>query len=54
MELVTDPDLERPVDIPVLLGDNARIRADTGWEPQIPLEQTLLDILDYWRAQTRS
>lgn len=46
MELVTDPDLERPVDIPVLLGDDSRIRADTGWTPEIPLEVTLRDLLD--------
>ncbi|HPU38891.1 MAG TPA: GDP-mannose 4,6-dehydratase [Microthrixaceae bacterium] len=54
MELVTDPDLERPVDIPVLLGDNARIRADTGWEPQIPLATTLRDLLDDQRRRVRS
>ncbi len=46
MELVIDPELERPVDIPVLLGDATRIRTDTGWEPQIPLEVTLRDLLD--------
>ncbi|MBS1836845.1 MAG: GDP-mannose 4,6-dehydratase [Actinobacteria bacterium] len=46
MELVTDPSLERPVDIPVLLGDNSRLRADTGWVPEIPLEVTLRDLLD--------
>lgn len=54
MELVTDPDLERPVDIPVLLGDNARIHADTGWEPQIPLATTLRDLLDDQRRRVRS
>jgi GDP-4-dehydro-6-deoxy-D-mannose reductase len=53
MELVTDPDLERPVDIPVLLGDNSRIRADTGWEPEIPLEVTLRDLLDDQRRRIR-
>lgn len=46
MRLEPDPDLQRPVDIPVLLGDASRIRRDTGWEPQIPLEQTLRDLLD--------
>ena len=46
MELVIDPELERPVDIPVLLGDSSRIRTDTGWEPRIPLEVTLRDLLD--------
>lgn len=51
MSLVADPALQRPVDIPVLLGDNSRIRAHTGWEPQIPLEQTLADLLDDQRRQ---
>lgn len=46
MELVADPDLQRPVDIPVLLGDSSRIRADTGWEPQIPLSTTIADLLE--------
>lgn len=46
MRLEPDPELQRPVDIPVLLGDNSRIRADTGWAPEIPLERTLRDLLD--------
>jgi len=46
MELVTDPDLERPVDIPVLCGDPSLLQADTGWTPQIPLATTLRDLLE--------
>lgn len=45
LDLVVDPDLFRPVDVPVLLGDPAKIRAATGWEPSIPLDQTLADVL---------
>jgi GDP-4-dehydro-6-deoxy-D-mannose reductase len=51
MHLVTDPDLQRPVDIPVLVGDNAALRAATGWEPTIPLERTLRDVLEDWRVR---
>jgi GDP-4-dehydro-6-deoxy-D-mannose reductase len=51
MELVPDPDLQRPVDIPVLRGDSTRLRRDTGWEPTIPLEVTLRDLLDDQRAR---
>ena len=40
---------QRPSDIPLLLGDNTRLRRETGWEPEIPIEQTLADSLDYWR-----
>jgi GDP-4-dehydro-6-deoxy-D-mannose reductase len=35
----------RPADIPRLSGDSAKLRAATGWEPRIPLEQTLADTL---------
>ncbi len=45
------PEKLRKVDIPCLVGDNSKIRTDIGWEPSIPLEQTLMDLLDYWRFQ---
>src|SRR5437764_5692345 len=51
MKLQPDPSLERPVDVPVLIGDHARLRDATGWEPTIPLEQTLTDLLDDMRAR---
>jgi len=44
-----DKDRMRPSDVPVLLGSAARFKADTGWEPIIPFEQTLTDLLEYWR-----
>jgi len=43
-----DPSLSRPVDVPVVRGDFAKLRAATGWEPQIGLDRTLLDVLEYW------
>jgi GDP-4-dehydro-6-deoxy-D-mannose reductase len=46
-----DPARFRPNDLPVLVGDPSRIRDELGWTPQIPLEQTLDDLLDYWRAR---
>jgi GDP-4-dehydro-6-deoxy-D-mannose reductase len=39
----------RPSDNPVSLGSHARLTADTGWTPVIPIEQPLADLLDYWR-----
>lgn len=51
MELVADPDLQRGVDIPVLLGDSSHLTADTGWIPEIPLSTTLADLLDDMRAR---
>ena len=46
-----DPEKLRKVDIPYLVGDNRKIIADTGWEPQISLQTTLADLLDYWRTR---
>lgn len=51
LELVTDPDLVRPVDLPVLRGDASRLAADTGWKPERTLDETLADVLDYWRTR---
>lgn len=44
-----DPTRLRPLDEPVIVGDNAKLR-ELGWEPEIPLERTLSEILDYWRG----
>ena len=46
-----DPDRMRPSDVEILLGDSSKFRADTGWEPEIPFDQTLRDIVDYWRER---
>ena len=40
----------RPHDVPQLLGDPTRVRDELGWRPAIPLEQTLDDVLGYWRG----
>lgn len=44
-----DPTRLRPSDTPNQLGDYSKLKAATGWEPVIPFEQTLKDILDYER-----
>ena len=49
IEVRTDPARLRPNDMPVVLGDPSRLERDTGWKPRIPIEQTLRDLLDYWR-----
>jgi GDP-4-dehydro-6-deoxy-D-mannose reductase len=46
-----DPEKLRKVDIPYLVGDNRKIKAETRWEPQVPLETTLAELLDYWRVR---
>ncbi len=50
----TDPERYRPVDVPVAFGSAEKFRQQTGWEPQIPFEQTLRDVLEYWREQVQT
>ncbi|WP_118951339.1 GDP-mannose 4,6-dehydratase [Taibaiella helva] len=45
-----DPTLIRSTDEPVIYGDSGRIISATGWQQRIPLEQTLTDMIAYWRA----
>ncbi len=49
VEIQQDPERMRPSDVEILIGDSSKFRADTGWEPEIPFEQTLRDVVDYWR-----
>jgi GDP-4-dehydro-6-deoxy-D-mannose reductase len=49
IEVRQDPSRMRPSDVEVLLADNTKFRTLTGWEPEIPLEKTLEDLLNYWR-----
>jgi nucleoside-diphosphate-sugar epimerase len=37
--------------VPEVRGDASRLREATGWSPSIPLEQTVADALDAWRAR---
>jgi len=48
-----DPERLRPSDIPIAVGNAALLKSTTGWQPQIPLETTLTQLLDYWREQVR-
>jgi GDP-4-dehydro-6-deoxy-D-mannose reductase len=47
-----DPTRYRPNDTPILLGNPARLRDELGWTAEIPIEQTLDDLLEYWRRKT--
>ena len=44
-----DPKKLRPTDEPIIMGDNTKIKNDCGWKPEIPLEKTMEDTLNYWR-----
>lgn len=45
-----DPNKIRPVDVPIIEADITKIHELTGWKPEITLEQTIRETLDYWRA----
>ncbi len=51
VKVEVDPSRLRPSDVPRLEGDASKLRAATGWKPQIPFEQTLADLVEYWRVQ---
>ncbi len=51
VELVRDQARLRPNDMPVIVGNAARIREEIGWIPRYELTVTLRDTLDYWRRQ---
>lgn len=46
-----DPKRLRPSDVPILLSDSSKFMGLTGWKPEIPFQQTLSDLLDYWRER---
>ena len=53
VEVRQDPARLRPVDVPYMQGDASKLRERTGWEPAIAFEETLRDLLEYWREQVR-
>ncbi len=50
----TDPNLMRPVDIPLITCDARKLHAATGWQPHYSIETTLTDILNSWREHERT
>jgi GDP-4-dehydro-6-deoxy-D-mannose reductase len=50
IEVVEDPTRLRPADIACSTGNSTKLREATGWEPEIPIDRTLTDTLDYWRT----
>ncbi len=54
VRLVEDPALLRPSDVPRVVSDCRKLRERTGWRAEIPLEQSLRDLLDYWRERVRA
>ncbi len=53
VELKINPDWVRPIDIPIQVADTSKCKQLTGWEPKIPIEQTLTDLLEYWENKIK-
>jgi GDP-4-dehydro-6-deoxy-D-mannose reductase len=54
VEVKVDAARLRPSDVPLAVCNFSKFRSRTGWQPQIPLEQTLIDTLEYWRQRTET
>ena len=48
VEKQVSKELYRPIDIQVQIGDTTQLKLKTGWVPEIPIEQTLTDLFEYW------
>ena len=51
IKITEDPERMRPSDVPILLGDYSKFNKQTNWNPEIPFEKTLEDLLNYWRKE---
>lgn len=51
LEIKVDPNLLRPTDEKIIVGDISKLKKDTGWKQNIPMEQTIADMLEYWRSK---
>lgn len=49
--IMTDPRHLRPTDLQCVTGDGRRALSDLGWAPVVPWEQTLQQVLEFWRRQ---
>lgn len=52
-EIVIDSELIRPTDEKVIVGDITKLKKDTGWIQEISMEQTISDMLTYWRSHIK-
>ncbi len=53
IKVVVDPERLRPIDADLQVPDCRKFKEHTGWEPQISYEQTMNDLLDYWRERVK-
>jgi GDP-mannose 4,6-dehydratase len=51
LEIEIDESRLRPIDADLQVPDTRKFREHTGWEPVIPYQETILDLLNYWRSR---
>ena len=51
VQVVVDPERYHALDAPLIVGDPARLKTETGWSPRYSLHETLRDLLDDWRSR---
>jgi len=54
IEIVTDPERLRPIDADLQIPDTTKFHNHTGWKPEYTFEQTMNDLLQYWRDRVNS
>jgi GDPmannose 4,6-dehydratase len=54
IKIETDPERLRPIDADLQVPNTSKFKSVTGWEPQIPFEQTMSDLLQYWRDRVKT
>lgn len=54
IKIVPDPERFRPIDADLQVPDCTKFKKHTGWEPEIPFEQTMSDLLNYWRERVKT
>lgn len=53
LKVEVDPSRLRPIDADLQIPDTFKFRAHTGWKPEISFEQTMIDLLNYWRDRIK-
>jgi len=54
IKVETDPERLRPIDADLQVPDTTKFEKHTGWKPEIKFEQTMRDLLDYWRVRVKT
>ncbi len=53
IKVETDPERLRPIDADLQVPDTTKFTNHTGWKPEISFETTMLDLLNFWRAEIK-